>query len=87
MAPGPLLGQLIDHLTLERAFGRLDGTAVADTAATTDPSRMVSTLAAARRWLNIHNETSDRTRRQDEARRQDGAKPQDEPPEGDARRG
>jgi tRNA nucleotidyltransferase (CCA-adding enzyme) len=87
MAPGPLLGRLIDHLTLESAFGRLDGTAATETAATTDPSRMEQTLAAARCWLNIQNETSPRVTPQDEARRHDGETRQDEAPEGDTRRG
>ncbi len=49
--PGPRLGQLIDHLTAERAFGRLGGTAATDTAELTDPQSVEETVAAARLWL------------------------------------
>lgn len=41
LPPGPRLGQLLDHLTAERAFGRLPRGAAAD----------VQTLGAARRWM------------------------------------
>jgi len=50
--PGPLLGQLIDHLMAERAFGRLGGTAATDTAELTDPQSLEETVAAARLWLD-----------------------------------
>ena len=43
LAPGRRLGQLLDHLTQERAFGRLPAQAEAN-----DPE----TLTAARRWLS-----------------------------------
>jgi tRNA nucleotidyltransferase (CCA-adding enzyme) len=43
LAPGPRLGQLLDHLTQERAFGRLPVRPEAN-----DPE----TLTAARRWLS-----------------------------------
>jgi tRNA nucleotidyltransferase (CCA-adding enzyme) len=51
LPPGPLLGRLIDHLTGERAFGRLKETAATDTAEPSDPGAAAETLAAARRWL------------------------------------
>ncbi len=50
--PGPRLGQLIDHLTAERAFGRLGGTAATDTAELTDASAVEEAVAAARLWLD-----------------------------------
>ncbi len=56
--PGPELGRLLDHLTVERAFGRLNQTAATDTAEMADPALTAETLAAARSWLS----------RQDEAR-------------------
>lgn len=49
--PGPVLGRLIEHLTLERAYGRLGGTAATDTADPADRRSVEETLAAARRWL------------------------------------
>ncbi len=36
--PGPRLGRLLDHLTIERAFGRLKQTAATDTAEMADPA-------------------------------------------------
>jgi tRNA nucleotidyltransferase (CCA-adding enzyme) len=39
---GPVLGQLLDHLTLERAFGRLPGDG--------EPQATALALAAAERW-------------------------------------
>jgi len=45
--PGPLLGRLIDHLSRERAFGRLDGPA----AGREDLAPEAETLNAARHWL------------------------------------
>ncbi|MEA5389644.1 CCA tRNA nucleotidyltransferase [Cyanobium gracile UHCC 0139] len=50
--PGPRLGQLIDHLTAERAFGRLGGTAATDTAELNDPLAVEEAVTAARLWLN-----------------------------------
>ncbi|MEA5410822.1 hypothetical protein VB737_03490, partial [Synechococcus sp. BA-120 BA3] len=50
--PGPRLGQLIDHLTAERAFGRLGGTAATDTAELTAESELDEVLDAARLWLD-----------------------------------
>jgi tRNA nucleotidyltransferase (CCA-adding enzyme) len=52
--PGPRLGQLIDHLTAERAFGRLGGTAATDTAEVSDAGEVEGVLAAARLWLERH---------------------------------
>jgi tRNA nucleotidyltransferase (CCA-adding enzyme) len=49
--PGPRLGQLIDHLTAERAFGRLGGTAATDTAELAGQGAVEAALAAARLWL------------------------------------
>ena len=50
--PGPQLGRLIDHLTLERAFGRLGGTAATQTDPEDGPGRLDEILAMARRWLD-----------------------------------
>ncbi len=49
MAPGPRLGVLIDHLTRERAFGRL---AQSQPGLSDDGEAGASALAAARRWLD-----------------------------------
>ncbi len=63
--PGPRLGQLIDHLTAERAFGRLGGTAATDTAEWTEPHSIEEAVAAARLWLDRHGPGAEPDRRRD----------------------
>ncbi|PSB39093.1 poly-A polymerase [Aphanothece cf. minutissima CCALA 015] len=63
--PGPRLGQLIDHLTAERAFGRLGGTAATDTAELTDQGAIDKALAAARLWLERREPEANPDRRRD----------------------
>jgi len=63
--PGPRLGQLIDHLTAERAFGRLGGTAATDTAELTEPHAVDEAVAAARLWLDRHGPGADPDPRRD----------------------
>lgn len=63
--PGPRLGQLIDHLTAERAFGRLGETAATDTAELTEPQSIDEALAAARLWLERREAESEPDRRRD----------------------
>ena len=63
--PGPRLGQLIDHLTAERAFGRLGGTAATDTAGLTDQDAIDEAIAAARLWLERREPGSESDPRRD----------------------
>lgn len=63
--PGPQLGRLIDHLTAERAFGRLAGTAATDTAEISDACEVKGVLAAARLWLECHEPDGETDPRRD----------------------
>ncbi|WP_259723630.1 CCA tRNA nucleotidyltransferase [Synechococcus sp. CS-1332] len=65
IAPGPRLGQLIDHLTTERAFGRLSETAATDTAELEDPRLTEAAVAAARTWLGRQGEVPEADPRRD----------------------
>ena len=58
IAPGTRLGQLIDHLTAERAFGRLGGTAATDTAELADTLVAEEAVAAAQVWLGRQGEAT-----------------------------
>ncbi|WP_371734112.1 CCA tRNA nucleotidyltransferase [Synechococcus sp. CCY 9618] len=59
--PGPRLGRLIDHLTGERAFGRLGDTAATDTAEKVE----AGAVAEARRWLTREAEGQEMDPRRD----------------------
>jgi tRNA nucleotidyltransferase (CCA-adding enzyme) len=65
IAPGPCLGQLIDHLTAEWAFGRLGGTAATETAELTDHALVAETIAAAQLWLGRQHEAREADPRRD----------------------
>ncbi len=65
IAPGPRLGQLIDHLTAEWAFGRLSGTAATETAELTDHALVAETVAAAQLWLDRQREAKEADPRRD----------------------
>ena len=65
IAPGPRLGQLIDHLTAERAFGRLGKTAATDTAALADRRLTEEAIAAAQAWLGRQGEAGEADPRRD----------------------
>jgi tRNA nucleotidyltransferase (CCA-adding enzyme) len=65
IAPGPRLGQLIDHLTAERAFGRLGKTAATDTAALADHRLTEEAIAAAQAWLGRQGEAGETGPRRD----------------------
>jgi tRNA nucleotidyltransferase (CCA-adding enzyme) len=65
IAPGPRLGQLIDHLTAEWAFGRLGGTAATDTAEKADQLLVEAAVAAAQVWLVRQGEAKDPDPRRD----------------------
>jgi tRNA nucleotidyltransferase (CCA-adding enzyme) len=65
IAPGPRLGQLIDHLTAEWAFGRLGGTAATETAELTDDPLLSEAVVAARAWLVRQSEAKDADPRRD----------------------
>ncbi len=65
ISPGPRLGQLIDHLTAERAFGRLVGTAATDTAESADRSLAEAAVAAAQAWLGRQGEATEANPRRD----------------------
>jgi tRNA nucleotidyltransferase (CCA-adding enzyme) len=65
IAPGPRLGQLIDHLTAEWAFGRLGGTAATNTAELADHRVVEAAVAAAQAWLGRHGEASEPDPRRD----------------------
>ncbi|MEA5443459.1 hypothetical protein VB739_12910, partial [Cyanobium gracile UHCC 0281] len=58
IAPGPRLGQLIDHLTAESAFGRLGGTAATETAELADHALVEATVVAAQVWLDRQSEAA-----------------------------
>ncbi|MDM7952468.1 MAG: CCA tRNA nucleotidyltransferase [Cyanobium sp. CZS 25K] len=65
IAPGPRLGRLIDHLTLERAFGRLGGTAATQTAEMADRQVAEEAVAAARLWLGRQDDRREPDPRRD----------------------
>ncbi|WP_254966251.1 MULTISPECIES: CCA tRNA nucleotidyltransferase [unclassified Cyanobium] len=65
IAPGPRLGQLIDHLTAERAFGRLGGTAATDTAELADRLLAEESVTAAQLWLGRRGEATEADPRHD----------------------
>jgi tRNA nucleotidyltransferase (CCA-adding enzyme) len=65
IAPGPRLGQLIDHLTAEWAFGRLGVTAATETAELADQALVGETIAAAQLWLGRQREAREADPRRD----------------------
>ncbi|WP_254945003.1 CCA tRNA nucleotidyltransferase [Cyanobium sp. AMD-g] len=65
IAPGPRLGQLIDHLTAEWAFGRLGGTAATETAELADQALAEAAVVAAQAWLVRQGEAKEADPRRD----------------------
>ncbi len=65
IAPGPRLGQLIDHLTAEWAFGRLGGTAATETAELADHALVEAAVVAAQAWLVRQGKAKDPDPRHD----------------------
>ncbi|WP_254951492.1 MULTISPECIES: CCA tRNA nucleotidyltransferase [unclassified Cyanobium] len=63
--PGPRLGQLIDHLTAERAFDRLGKKAATDTAELADTRLTEEVVAAAQVWLGCQGEAREADPRRD----------------------